>query len=158
MRNRALADETAVAKAPPQLYDRDFALWIEAQVAGIRAGDPGALDVENLIEELEGLTKRDVWALGSQLKRIMVHMLKQRYQPERATRSWEDSIANGREEIVDILDQSPSLRRTLPAQMTRMYPRAVGQAARDTRLAIGDFPEQPPFTLAEVLGEAAGGP
>ena len=47
-------------------------------------------------------------------------MLKQRHQRERATRSWEDSIANGREEIVDILDQSPSLRRTLPAWMARM--------------------------------------
>ena len=83
----------------------------------------------------------------------MAHLLKQRYQPERATRSWEDSIANGREEIVDILDQSPSLRRTLPALMVRMYPRAVGQAARDTRLPVDSFPDQPPFTLAEVLGE-----
>jgi hypothetical protein len=28
------------------------------------------------------LTKRDERALGSQLKRIMAHMLKQRYQPQ----------------------------------------------------------------------------
>jgi hypothetical protein len=32
-------------------------------------GDVAALDVEILIEELEGLTKRDERALGSQLKR-----------------------------------------------------------------------------------------
>ncbi len=157
MRSRALADETAVAEGGPSLYDRDFALWVAAQVAAIRAGDLGALDVESLVEELEGLTKRDVRALGSQLKRIMAHMLKQRYQPERATRSWQESIINAREEIVDILDQSPSLRRTLPAQMARMYPRAVGQAARDTRLPENTFPGEPPFTLAGVLGEAEGG-
>ena len=59
------------------------------------------------------MTKRDERALGSQLKRIMAHLLKQRYQPQRATRSWEDSIANGREQIADILEQSPSLRRML---------------------------------------------
>ena len=152
MRGRALANETAVS-ADASLYDRDFALWVEAQVAAIRAGTPEGLDVANLIEELEGLTKREERAMGSPLKRIMAHLLKQRYQPERATRTWEDSIANGREEIVDILDQSPSLRRTLPAWMARMYPRAVGQAARDTRLPVANFPDQPPFTLAEVLGE-----
>lgn len=63
--------------------------------------------------ELEGLTERDERAVGAQLKRIMAHLLKQRYQPERATPSWECSIRNGRERIADILDQSPSLRRTL---------------------------------------------
>jgi hypothetical protein len=157
MRSRALAEETAVAEGPPSLYDRDFALWVEAQVAAIRAGDLGRLDVENVVEELEGLTKRDVRGLGSQLKRVMTHMLKQRYQPERATRSWEGSIRNGREQIADILDQSPSLRRTLPGLMTKNYPRAIAEAADQTRLAIGSFPEQPPFTLAEVLGEDEGG-
>jgi hypothetical protein len=153
MRSRALAHDTADAEGARSLYDRDFALWVEAQVTAIRAGDPEGLDVENLVEELEGLTKRDERALGAQLKRIMAHLLKQRHQPERVTRSWEDSVANGREEIVDILDQSPSLRRTLPAQMIKMYPRAVGQAARDTRLPEETFPREPPFTLEEVLGE-----
>ena len=37
--------------------------------------------------------------------------------------------------------------------MTKNYPRAVSQAARDTRLPMITFPEQPPFTLAEALGE-----
>jgi len=155
MRSRAVADETAAHEGAPSLYDRDFALWVEAQVAAIRAGDPEGLDVENLVEELEGLTERDERALGSQLKRVMTHLLKQRYQPERATRSWQDSVANGREEITDILEQSPSLRRLLPEMMTRNYPRAVGQAARDTRRPPDSFPDQPPFTLAEVLREGS---
>ncbi len=37
--------------------------------------------------------------------------------------------------------------------MTKNYPRAVAQAARDTRLPPDGFPGQPPFTLAEVLSE-----
>lgn len=153
MRSGARLDDRTKAAPPRSLYDEDFALWVEEQVAALRAGDVAALDAPNLIEELEGLTKRDERALGSQLKRIMAHMLKQQHRPERASRSWEDSIANGREEIADILEQSPSLRRTLTGLMTKNYARAVSQAARDTRRPIQTFPERPPFTLAEVLGE-----
>ena len=152
MRHGALASKTT-ASAAARSYDQDFALWVEAQVAALRSGEFAGLDLENLVEELEGLTKRDERALGSQLKRIMAHLLKQRYQPQRASRSWEDSVASGREEIVDILEQSPSLRRRLPGLMTKNYPRAVAQAARDSRLPTSSFPDQPPFTLAELLGE-----
>jgi Domain of unknown function DUF29 len=157
MRSRAQLDDRSRTVPPRALYDRDFALWIEEQVAALRTGNVAALDVANLIEELEGLTKRDVRALGSQLKRIMAHMLKQRYQPQRASRSWVDSIENGREEIADILEQSPSLRRTLPGPMSKHYPRAVAQAARDRGLVAQTFPAEPPFTLDEVLLDAEPG-
>jgi hypothetical protein len=145
--------ETGDPVQHPSLYDQDFAAWIERQVELLRSGRTAALDAPNLIEELEGLTKRDERALGSQLKRIMAHMLKQRNQPQRASRSWVDSIENGREEIADILEQSPSLRRTLPGLMAKNYPRAVSQASRDTRVPPRAFPSEPPFSLEEVLGE-----
>jgi hypothetical protein len=152
MRGRARADEVATLETP--IYDRDFALWVKEQVAALRRGDLAALDVEHLTLELEGLTKRDERALGSQLKRVMAHMLKQRHQPERATRSWQDSIRNAREQIEDILDQSPSLQPRLPGLMARNYPRAVAQAASETRLPETAFPQAPPFSLDEVLGAA----
>ena len=150
---RLSVKETERSVQDPSLYHRDFAAWVERQVELLRSGPAAALDVPNLIEELEGLTKRDERALGSQLKRIMAHMLKQRYQPQRASRSWVDSIENGREEIADILEQSPSLRRTLPGLMTKNYARAVAKASRDTRLPPEGFPSEPPFSLEEVLGE-----
>ena len=154
MRSRAeVNDETQGQVQAESLYDRDFAAWIERQVELLRSGQATGLDVDNLIEELEGLTRRDERALGSQLKRVMAHLLKQRYQAERSTRSWETSIRNGREQIADILDQSPSLRRLLPGLMDKNYPRAVAQASDDTRLPMETFPDRPPFTLAEVLGE-----
>jgi len=69
------------------------------------------------------------------------------------SRSRDDPIANGREEISDILDPSRSLRRLLADLMAETYPRAVAQAARDTRLPKEAFPGGPPFPLDEVLGE-----
>ena len=153
MRSRVGIDERAGGGQLQSLYDQDFAAWVEQQVELLRSRHAAGLDVENLTLELEGLTRRDERALGAQLKRVMTHLLKQRYQPEPASRSWETSIRNGREQIVDILDQSPSLRRSLPGLMTRNYPRALAQASDDTRVPIGSFPDRPPFTLAEVLGE-----
>ncbi|MEY3302086.1 MAG: hypothetical protein RLZZ139_458, partial [Cyanobacteriota bacterium] len=38
------------------LYDRDLDLWLETAIAQLKAGDFHNLDVENLIEELEGLS------------------------------------------------------------------------------------------------------
>ena len=151
MPSRLQVKERDVTIRGTSLYDQDFAAWVERQVELLRSGRNTALDVPNLTLELEGLTKRDQRALGSEIERIMAHLLKQRYQPQRASRSRVDSIANGREEIADILEQSPSLRRTLPGLMTKNYPRAVAQASRDTRLPVEHFPAQAPFTLEEVL-------
>ena len=146
------------APSTPSLYDEDFAHWVEQQVRLLKAGDAAALDVANLVEELEGLTKRDLRALGSQLKRIMLHMLKQRHQPHMDSRSSAVSIDDGRDEIADILEQSPSLRRHLGDLMAKNYPRAVRDAAGETDLPLRTFPKQPPFSLAEVLGEVPGDP
>ncbi|WP_258040802.1 DUF29 domain-containing protein [Pseudanabaena sp. BC1403] len=41
------------------LCDRDLNLWLEKAIAKLIAGDFQNLDVENLIEELEGLAGRD---------------------------------------------------------------------------------------------------
>lgn len=155
MRTKAQIDEAAEQSRARSLYDRDFAAWVAEQVDLLRSGRPTGLDVDNLIEELEGLTKRDQRAPGSQLKRIMAHLLKQRHQPQRASRSWTDSIEKGREEIADIREQSPSLRHDLPGLMAKNYSRAVNQAARDTRLPAATFPTEPPFSLDEVLGHKA---
>ena len=144
------------APPSPSLYDEDFAARIEEQVRPLRAGQHANLDVPNLIEALEGLTKRDERALGSQLKRIMAHMLRQRCQPQRASRSRADSIENGREEIADLIEQSPSLRRTLPGLMAQELPaRRVAGEPRYT-VAARDLSEQATFlTRRDARGRRA---
>lgn len=133
MSSRLRVKETGGPVQGPSLYDHDFAEWVQQQVRLLRAGRPANLDVPHLIEELEGLTKRDELALGSQLKRIMAHLLKQRYQPQGATRSWADSIANGREEIADILEQSPNLRHSLSCSLDTSHLRFPIEYASNPR-------------------------
>jgi Domain of unknown function DUF29 len=62
MRNQIRVKERGGSAEGLSLYDQDFARWVEEQVAALRAGDAAALDIANLIEELEGLTKRGAGA------------------------------------------------------------------------------------------------
>lgn len=48
-------------------YDQDFALWVERTVSLLHAKDFMAVDWENLIEEIEGLTRSDKRELEGRL-------------------------------------------------------------------------------------------
>jgi len=99
--------------APPlSLYDRDLDLWLEMVVVQLKAGDFHNLDVENLIEELEGLSGNNKREIESRLIRLTEHILKRCYvdMPD-CYRGWEVTIINQRDEIRRLLRQSPSLKR-----------------------------------------------
>jgi hypothetical protein len=57
-------------------YDTDFYAWAQAQAAAIRAQDVAALDIEHLAEEVEDLGRAVRKSLGSQLARLLLHLLK----------------------------------------------------------------------------------
>jgi hypothetical protein len=43
----------------PKLYDRGFHAWTQVMAEALRSGDWSALDVENLVEEIESLGRRE---------------------------------------------------------------------------------------------------
>jgi hypothetical protein len=93
------------------LYDRDLNLWLENAIAQLKAGDFHNLDVENLIEELEGLSGSNKREIESRLIRLIEHILKRCYlnMPD-CYRGWEVTIINQRGELKRLLRQSPSLK------------------------------------------------
>jgi hypothetical protein len=52
------------------LYDQDLNLWLETVIAQLKSGSLENLDIENLVEELEGLAGRDRRELRRRLWRI----------------------------------------------------------------------------------------
>jgi hypothetical protein len=92
------------------LYEQDLNLWLETAIAQLKAGDLQSLDVENLIEELEGLAGRDRRELKNRLATLLEHLLKRCYvRSEYDYAGWENTIYRTRFEILNILEQSPSL-------------------------------------------------
>jgi len=137
------------------LYDTDFVEWT-AHVAGmLRQGRLDEADLEHIAEEIEDLGRSERSAVASQLHRMLMHLVKQRIQPEKSGSGWRRSIAEGRAEVEFKLEDSPSLRRYAEQNLERIWRKAVknslfetGQSARRKDL---DIPAHCPYTLDDLL-------
>ena len=136
------------------LYDTDFHAWAQQQADALRAKDWAALDLNNLIEEVEDLARRHRDALGSELKRLLVHLLKWHYQATHRSDSWLESIEQARQAIDELIDDHPSLADYPRILLPKAYQRARRQAARDTKLPLATFPaEGCPWDLDDIRRE-----
>ncbi|GET41168.1 DUF29 domain-containing protein [Microseira wollei] len=135
------------------LYERDFLLWTQQQAECLRKGNWAELDIENLVEELEALGRSEQRELGSYLQVLLMHLLKCQYQPERRTKSWDDTLSNCRDKIQDCVEDTPSLQRFLQDSewIQKYYQRARRDAAKETKMPVETFPAEFPFTIEQVL-------
>jgi hypothetical protein len=133
------------------LYDTDFHAWAQRQAHALQAKDWAALDLSNLIEEVEDLAGRHRDALVSELKRLLVHLLKWQYQATRRSDSWLESIEQAREAIDELIEDHPSLADYPRVLLPKAYQRARRQAARETKLPLATFPpDSCPWDLDDV--------
>jgi hypothetical protein len=135
-------------------YEQDFNLWIEQTVMLLRARRFAELDIENLVDELESMSRRDKREILNRLDVLLMYLLKWTYQSQMRSGSWESSIQNNRKEIERIIDDSPSLRNYPATVMEKAYESARKDAARETKLPIAIFPLSCPFAIDEILDEA----
>jgi hypothetical protein len=135
------------------LYDDDLLTWVERQAAHLRAGQLDRLDVEHLIEELEAMAGKLRRELKNRLRILLAHLLKWQAQPKRRSRSWAATIAEQRDQIEALLEENPSLWRSLDEVARTAYPRAVRLAAIETGLPRGAFPPELPYGAKEILGD-----
>lgn len=139
-------------------YHEDFVGWTEDTARAICEGRWQDIDRAALADEVESLGKRDRREVVNRIKILLLHLLKLRYQPERQTRSWFESIDTQRDLLRLILRDSPSLTAQLPELTREAYRLARRKAFYETHLALEIFPEENPFTGAEIWGDAAGLP
>jgi hypothetical protein len=116
-----------VAKEPAathQLYESDFAVWLEQQSVALKERRSAALDWDNLAEEIEGLVRSDRRALKSFLQNALLHMLElAHWEAERGRnqRQWRDHLINARNGIANIIEDSPSLENYLAEILDASY-------------------------------------
>lgn len=134
-----------------QQYRADFNDWIQQTVQLLRQRRWQDIDVISLIEEVETLGKSERRGISSQLTRLLLHLLKWAYQPQRRSDSWLDSITDARTQIELALEDSPSLQNYPAEQLSQSYQRARRQAAQQTELSVATFPQVCPFPLEQVL-------
>ncbi|EKQ67359.1 protein of unknown function DUF29 [Leptolyngbyaceae cyanobacterium JSC-12] len=128
------------------LYDQDFVEWCEITAAQLRDRKFEQVDLENLIEEIEGLAKRDRRELKNRLTVLLAHLLKRIYvnSPENF-QGWELTIREQRRQIQDLLQDSPSLKSYIGEVFNTAYQNALD----DVRLEYqqNEFPGTWEFEL-----------
>ena len=137
------ADRVDVSAA----YEIDLDKWTRAQTDALRSIDMTGIDRTNIAEELESMGRRDQRALRSQLRRVLLHLLKWRVQPSMRSASWRASIRESRNAIADILEDSPSLGGWLERFARDEFERARTGAIEETGMPGKHFPASNPFTV-----------
>lgn len=144
-----LGDRMTTAVAPD--YERDLHDWLMSSAHLMRQRSFGEIDADQIAEELESMGKRERRELISRLTILVAHLLKWQYQPARRTRSWRNTLAVQRSELVDLLEDSPSLRYELEQVIERAYERAKLIAEDETGLDAAIFPQECPYALEEII-------
>jgi hypothetical protein len=135
------------------LYEIDYLAWIELTVSKLRSQDLDAIDWGNLIEEIEDMGKSARNSLKSNLRIILLHLLKWQYQPSHRSRSWQSSIIEHRLRIEDAFAESPSLKRYFVDVFDEAYLGAIQLASSETGIAKKTFPKLCPYAPEQVLDE-----
>ncbi|MDV2998069.1 MAG: hypothetical protein N4J56_007774 [Chroococcidiopsis sp. SAG 2025] len=134
-------------------YEQDFVAWASGQAMLLKQGRFEELDLENLIEEVESLSRSDRRAVKSQLIRVLKHLLKLNYQSNAFyyLNSWRSSVVEGRSQIKLIVEDSPSLKPYLAEILVDCYQEAVQQASAETGMPATSFPSACVYSLEQVL-------
>ena len=136
---------------PNSLYESDFYTWTQEQARLLRERRFDDLDLDNLVDEVESVGSSEKREIRSRLKVLLTHLLKWKYQPGFRGNSWRRTIRRQREAIAEIIEDSPSLRAYPSGVIHTAYTGATLSASAESGLAIGVFPEECPFSLAETL-------
>jgi hypothetical protein len=148
---------TQIKPKKNELYRKDFYVWALEQADRLRAKRFDALDLDNLIEEVEGLADVKRSAVLNNARVIMEHLLKLQHSPATDPRKgWRASTVEHRARLE--VELTPRLRQILDEERPRIY----GIARRAAEVALRDHGEQAaadalpttcPYTLDQITGD-----
>ena len=133
-----------------RLYEIDDHLWLEETIKLLKANRLNELDVENLIEELESLGRKDKNKAESLLEQIMRHLLLLQYwleESEYNAAHWEAEIDSFRTQLRRHL--TTNLFQHLEEEFNHIYQDALRYVTKKTRLK--SLPQTCPYTLEQLL-------
>jgi hypothetical protein len=132
-----------------ELYERDYNLWQERSLAALRDRNSELLDWDNLIIEIAEAGKSQKRALKNYTQRLIEHLLKIKYwttEKERNLAHWRIEVRNFREQILDILEDSPSLKSYLKQNYNDWYIKSVAKVEKEFNVS-----KETQFDLTELL-------
>jgi len=140
-----------------QLYEDDFYVWIETQAALLRKRQFEALDLGNLIEEVEALGRAEKSSVLNNASVIIEHLLKLQHSPALDPRNaWRASVREHRRRLRR--DLTPRLRQIFAAELPTLY----AEIREDTAALLRDhgedasadaLPPTCPYSVEQITGD-----
>ncbi|KOR31032.1 hypothetical protein TI04_02970 [Achromatium sp. WMS2] len=133
------------------LHDTDFYSWTQQQAELLKAGNLAALDIANLIDEIEDMGRSEKRELTSRLEVLLLHLLKWQHQPQRRGNSWLLTIKLQRNRVQRLLKENPGLQSLIIESVADAYEDAQLKAATATGLNLAIFPQTCPWTFDQIM-------
>ncbi|MBE8985932.1 DUF29 domain-containing protein [Nostoc sp. LEGE 12450] len=135
-----------------QLYEIDEHLWLEETIKLLKANNLEELDLENLIEELENLARRDKAKVASLLEQIIINFLLLQYLTEES----QYNFGHWKAEIRDFRNQlkrqfTTNLYQFLEKELASIYNDALGYVIDKTEGKLDNLPQYSTYTLEQLL-------
>ncbi|HEY9706469.1 MAG TPA: DUF29 domain-containing protein, partial [Allocoleopsis sp.] len=133
------------------LYKIDNYQWLESTIKILRNQDFSALDLENLIEELENVNSEKRNNVINLLEQIIRNLLLLEYwlsEQEYNREDWLGEIYTFRIELKRKL--TPNLRNYLANELDSIYQDALGFVQIKTKNSV-DFTDNCPYSLEQLL-------
>ena len=166
---KELAGEATSGQRERGLYDRDFWAWTEEQAGALRRRDFGAIDWDNLIEEVETLGRSERSAWTSNCMQAVAHLLKiEHYRSVEDLNHWRREVGGYRRAMHRKLQQNLGMKGRLSEMLAEAWrhgraeavadmaeydsPEDAAQCARRGRFWDMRLPAECPHGLVEVAG------
>lgn len=102
------------------------------------------------LDIIQEMAKRDLGRMESQFERIYEHLLKYKYQKDRQTRSWINTIIDSKNNIEKQKEESKSIWNYFGEDhLDDIYKKSVRKASKETGLDIKSFPIERPKTFTK---------
>ena len=147
---------TSTQPTTQTLYDQDYYLWIRTTINQLRTGQFSAVDLENLLEELETISRSEKRTIVNLLTKLLVHLLKLKCwdsERERNQGHWLGEIRTFRNQIKNSLKDSPSLKPYILEIFDECYQDARLEASDRSQLPLDIFPVIPIGSLEQILDD-----
>jgi hypothetical protein len=135
------------------LYQTDDSLWLESTIELLKNKQFHALDLENLIKELEDLGSEKKTAVASLLYQTIKHLLLLQYwisEYENNSAHWQEEIYAFRFQLSKRM--TTNLRNYLKEELEDIYNEVLKAVKAKTKNSV-KFPLECPYTLDELLNQ-----
>jgi Domain of unknown function DUF29 len=136
------------------LYETDFYAWTQEQAELLKLGELHALDIVNLVEEIESLGKQQKQELRNRLGVLIGHLLKWQYQQDFRSKSWRVTIREQRRRIKEHMLENPSLKSYLDRAILEAYQDGIDLVLKETPLDEEDLPKECPYAVEQIFDSA----